>query len=372
VERDSLFGEPVVWSGRPKELSTPMVYLAGAAVCSITSAIAVAMAIVVTKVLGAPTGGLFLFAAWMGTLAMAFGFGPRWWRSELEYLVTDKHIVMRRGRFRRSIEIKAISFARIHWDAKRPGIGDLELVRAVPTGALRRKLSIVLNGLVAPDRVWAIMRGVTPSAPAGDGERLLAQRLDDGERVLWSAHPSSAWRAWLPRSFRSGGSIAIAAALGGSAVWTGMHAVHALRVVVKAGLAPASVAFVALAASLSMTLVLLVAAAIVLVYATVVRPARLDKKTRYWITDRRVLIRRGNVELHLDRSRIADIIDTPSDGDSRDVFLVLDGPRARSFAASGAFGEKYDAGLQPVLHRIKDVEPIQAILRSPAPFPRAA
>jgi hypothetical protein len=372
VQRDSLFGEPVVWSGRPKEVSTPAVYVAGATVCAITSAIAVAMAIVVSRVLGAPPGGLLGFAAWMATLAMAFGFGPRWWRSELEFLVTDKHIVMRRGRLRRSIEIKAISFARIHWDPKRADIGDLELVRAVPTGALRRRLSIVLSGLVAPDRVWAIMRGVTPSAPAGDGERLLAQRLDDGERVLWSAHPSAAWRAWLPTSFRAGGSVLIALALGASAVWTGMHAVHALRVVVKAGLDPASVAFVALAASLSLTLVLLVAAAIALLYATVVRPARLDKKTRYWITDRRVLIRRGHVELHLDRSRIADVIDAPTEGGLHDVFLVLDGPRARSFAASGAFGEKYDSGVQPVLQRIADVEPIQAILRSPAPFPRAA
>ncbi len=372
MQRDSLFGEPVVWSGRPKELSTPLVYLVGAGVCAITAAIATALAIVVSRVLGAPPGGLLLFAAWMGTLAIAFGFGPRWWRSQLEFVVTDKHIVMRRGRLRRSIEIKAISFARIHWDPKRPGIGDLELVRAVPTGALRRRLSIVLSGLVAPDRVWAIVRGVTPSAPAGDGERLLAQRLDDGERVLWSAHPSAAWRVWVPTSFRSVSSLFIAIALGGSAVVTGRHAVHALRLFVKAGVDPASVAFVAVASSLSLTLVLLVAGAIALLYATVVRPARLDRKTRYWITDRRVLIRRGHVELHLDRSRIADVIDAPTDGGLHDVFLVLDGPRARSFAASGAFGEKYENGLQPVLHRISDVEPIHVILRSLEPFPRAA
>ena len=48
---------------------------------------------------------------------------------------------MRRGRLRRSIDRREISYARIHWDPKRPGIGDLEIVRAVPTGALRRRLS---------------------------------------------------------------------------------------------------------------------------------------------------------------------------------------------------------------------------------------
>src|SRR4051812_8375014 len=51
-------------------------------------------------------------------------------------------------------------------------------------GALRRRLSIVLTGLVAPDRVWAIIRGVTPAAAAGDGQRLIAQRLDFDESHL--------------------------------------------------------------------------------------------------------------------------------------------------------------------------------------------
>ncbi|HVY46742.1 MAG TPA: hypothetical protein VHB21_12735, partial [Minicystis sp.] len=173
------------------------------------------------------------------------------------------------------------------------------------------------------------------------------------------------------KDLRAVGSVATAAALAGAALYTTVHGVHALRAVAAAGLDPASVAFIALVASLSLTFVLRVTGAIAIVYATVVRPARLDRRTRYWITDRRVLIQRGDEELHLDRSRIVDVIDAPKDGGLFDVYLVLDGPRARSFAASGAFGEQHGAGLQPVLHRIADIEPIQAILRSAEPFPRA-
>jgi hypothetical protein len=100
-----------------------------------------------------------------------------------------------------------------------------------------------------------------------------------------------------------------------------------------------------------------------LLYAVVVRPARLAAQTRYLITDRRVLIQRGNEELHLDRSRIVDVIDAPAEGGVHDVFLVLDGPRARAVAASGAFGEAGAHGLQPVLQRVADADAVQRILQ---------
>lgn len=363
MTRDSVFGEPVLWSGRPKIISTPGVYLVGSAVCAVASAIATTSAIVVATALRQSTGQLLIFAAWMATLALCAAFLPRWWRGELEFVLTDRHIIVRRGRLRRSIERRSISFARIHWHPKRPGIGDLELVRAVPTGALRRSLSVVLHGLVAPDRVWAIIRGVTPSTPAGDGHRLLAQRLDDGERVLWSGHPPNRWKKWLPASIRALASVGVSIALGVVAIATATHAIHALRTVVRAGLEPESVSFVALVTSLSLTIVLLMSAAVAMVYASVVQPARLEAKTRYLITDRRVLIQRGSVELHLDRSRIVDVIDAPADGGLRDIFLVLDGPRARAVAASGAFGEAPGKGLQPVLHRVADAESVRQILR---------
>lgn len=369
MKRDSLFGEPVLWSGRPKEISTPPLYRAAAGVCSVASAIATASAVVVATALGARTTSLFVFAAWMATLAFAFEFGPRWWLRELEFFLTDRHIVLRRGRMRRYIERREISFARIHWHPKAPGIGDLELVRAVPTGALRRRLAIVLNGLIAPDSVWAIMRGITPTTPAGVGHRLLAQRLDEGERVLWSAHPAGGWRLWLPNGMRSVSSIGIAVGLGGTAALVSFHAVHALRLVVIGGMSPRSTSFVAMVVSLSLAIVLLASAATWVLHSVMVRPYRLARRTRYLITDRRVLIQRGDDELHLDRARIVDVIDTSAEHDLHDLFLVLDGPRARAVAASGAFGEDHSDALQPVFFRIADAEAVQAILQPERPDP---
>lgn len=373
--RDSLFGDAVEWTGQPKVVAVPTVYRVAAAVCGVASAIATASGVVVATALGASPGRLIGFAAWMATLAVLFGHGPRWWRSGLEYVLTDKHVVVRRGRIRRSIDRKAISFARIHWHPNLPGIGDLELVRAVPTGALRRRISITLTGLVAPDRVWAIIRGVTPAAPAGMGHRLLAQRLDEGERVLWSAQPSRQWRRWVP-TWRALGSAIIGIALSVSAVLTAVHAVHGLRTAVRAGLVPESVSFVALVTSIALTVVLLASGAVAIVYASVVRPVRLEAQTRYLITNRRVLIQRGQEELHLDRSRVVDVIDAPADDGLVDVFLVLDGPRARAFASSGAFGESRDKGLLPVLHRVADAEGLARVMRrndaNDGPIPQAA
>ncbi len=371
MTRDSLYGEPVLWSGRPKELSTPGLYRVVALVCAAASAITTASAVVVAALPSRP-GSLLAFAAWMATLAVAFMYGPRWWRSELEFIVTERHVVMRRGRFRRSIETRQISYARIHWNPKLPGIGDLELVRAVPTGALRRRLSIVLHGLIAPDRVWAIMRGVPSTAPAGDGHRLLAQRLDEGERVLWSAHPVLSWRTWVPTGARSLGSIVVALVIGGVAASMPGHAVHVLRAVIAGGWTPGSAPFVALVVSLSLVIVLLVSSSVGVLYAVVIKPARLSGRTRYLITDRRVLIQRGDEELHLDRSRIVDVIDTPAGGGLRTLFLVLDGPRARAVAASGAFGEAGGQGLQPVMHGVTDADAVQSILqeaRAPTAHP---
>jgi len=104
-------------------------------------------------------------------------------------------------------------------------------------------------------------------------------------------------------------------------------------------------------------------------YVALVRPARLVQKTRYLITDRRVLIQRGHEELCLDRGRIVDVIDSPGQHGLHDIFLVLDGPRARALAASGAFGERDVDGLVPVFHAVADAQEISQILSPPATPP---
>src|SRR5690606_9610139 len=134
-------------------------------------------------------------------------------------------------------------------------------------------------------------------------------------------------------------------------------AVRAIRIVGDvriAGLSAASLSFVALVAAIGLTVVLLGALSGAILYSAIVRPARLERETRYLITDRRVLIQRGDEELHLDRGRIVDVIDAPTEGGRHDLFLVLDGPRAAALAPSGAFGDEPDRGLQPVLKLIED------------------
>jgi hypothetical protein len=308
---------------------------------------------------------MLLFAAWMASIAVALHAVPRWWRSALVYKITDRSIIVERGKFRRTIDRATVSYARIHWSPREPGVGDLELVRAVPTGALRRRLTLRLVGVAAPDRVWAFVRGITPSAPAGDGHRLLAQRLDDGERVLWSSHPQSRWRRWIPSGWRTTMTLVVGLTMGLTSVATAVRAARIVAEIRLVGPSSVSVSFVTLVAAIALTVALLAVFSGAILYSAIVRPARLEKETRYLITDRRVLIQRGDEELHLDRGRIVDVIDAPTEGGRHDLFLVLDGPRAAALAPSGAFGNEHDRGLQPVLKLVDDADEVHRILRGP-------
>jgi hypothetical protein len=111
---------------------------------------------------------------------------------------------------------------------------------------------------------------------------------------------------------------------------------------------------------------LLAAVAMGAAYAALVRPARLARATRYFVTNRRVLIVRGSEELHLDRSRIAYVIAAPQRGTLTDLFLVLDGPQARALAPMGAFGGGDHTSLVPVFVSIEDAETVGALLRDAA------
>lgn len=359
--RDSLFDENVLWTGTPKHVETPVFFRWGAVAAGTMAVITTLTAVGVATALKQPVGGLLAFAAWMATVAVALSWFPRWWRAGLTFVLTEHSIIVARGKFRRSIDRASVSFARIHWSPRHPGVGDLELVRAVPVGALRRRLSLSLPGIAAPDRVWAFVRGITPAAPAGDGHRLLAQRLDEGERVLWSSHPHSRWRKWLPAGWRSTMTLGIGLMLGVTSFLTAFRAIRLLGRLPAAGLS-VNVPFVALVGAVGLTVALLAAAGGAIVYSAVLRPARLERETRYLITDRRVLIQRGDEELHLDRGRIVDVIDAPSEGGRKDLFLVLDGPRAAALAPSGAFGNEPDRGLQPVLQLVEDADAVHRIL----------
>ncbi len=363
MARDSLFDERIEWSGHPEAVTTPPLLRVASVVMFVTSAVSTLFAVVIALALDVSPASMLVFAAWTTTLGIACLHGPRLWLSGVRYLVTDDHVIYQRGPFRRTIERRSISFARIFWSPSKPGMGDLELVRAVPTGALRRRLILRMPGLAAPDRVWAIIRGAEHVSPRGRGERPLTQRLDVGEKVVWAARPRSTWRAYRPHGRREWMQLAIAGFLlagFGRMVFESVPNLHRL---VAAGLPAGSLPFIALLGGLVLSAGMLLAMAGWLVFDSAVRPGRLARETRYLITDRRVLIQRGREELHLDRSRIVDVIDAPSGDGLSDVFLVLDGPRARALAPSGAFGEgERGPNLRPVFQSVEDAESVSRIL----------
>lgn len=372
MPRDSLFGERIIWTGQPTCFSTPPMLRASAAVLFVTAAISTSYAFVLALVLSAPITATLFFAAWCVSLGLACLHLPLLWLSKVRYVVTEHHVISQRGPFRRTIERRSISFARIFWNKSTPGVGDMDLVRAVPTGALRRRLMLRLTGVSAPDRVWAIIRGEEDVAPGGHGERPLAQRMDAGERVIWSAQPRPTLRAYLPQGRREWALLAIATFLCAVVLRMVWHVLPALSKLLDAGLPARSFAFGALLFGLGATAALVLAVAAYLVYDAILRPGRLVRDTRYLITNKRVLIQRGSEELHLDRSRIVDVIDAPAGYGLRHVFLVLDGPRARALAASGAFGEiERGPSLRPVFECLEDAESASRILR-PSSLPRAA
>jgi len=357
MARDSLFGESIVWTGRPTVVPRPLREKLVAAACVLASLMSVGFAVVSSAALHAPSGGMLAFAAWCTTVAIAVWQGPRFLRQKLEYVVTDGHVIVRRGPFRRTIDRRGITYAIIRWNPDAPGMGDLVLVRAVPTGALKRTLTLTLVDIESPDKVWALVRGAAIGATLGQGDRPLAQRLEEGERVLWSGTPLAS--TWSTRRRLSAflAAVLVLAALRGLA-----GSVPALLVVLRLHALPVAT-FGVLVGSVALGAAIALGASFVAVYGAWILPSRLAKATRYFVTNRRVLIRRGHEELSLDRRCIAYVITAPTRRHD-DLFLVLDGPRARALAASGAFGEGQGSGeLLPVFNQIEDADTAFSVLQ---------
>jgi hypothetical protein len=334
------------------------VFKLAAAVAATMSVVALAFASVIALGLEQRVDSLLGFSLWSAMLALAAWRLPLWFRSSAKYVVTENHVIWQRGRLRRSIDRHAISYAIIRWNPSDPAIGDLVLERAVPTGAMKRTLSLTLSNVEAPDRLWAIVRGLTPSAPLGDGTRPLAQRLDDGERVLWTARPHAS--RWTPR--RSATAVG-GALLALAAVHVFIRMTPPIRRVLHAHALPPALAAV-LVGGVALVILLLAGVAGFVAYSSVLRPWRLARATRYFVTDKRVLIRRGSEELHLERERIAYVITAPRREGSaqRDVYLVLDGPQARAYSSSGAFGGADEERLVPMFAAVEDADTATEVL----------
>src|SRR5262245_54048964 len=186
---------------------------------------------------------------------------------------------MQRGPFRRTIERRSISFARIRWSAKSPGVGDIDLVRAVPTGALRRRLLLQLSGVVSPDRVWSIIRGVESSIGVHKGDRPLAKRLDDGERVVWSAQPKQTAKAYIHRGRREVRITPLSAILFYTFIAMVVKAVPNMGRLIHAGIQ--SGPFLALIAAQAISGLLVLGSAIYFLHQALIAPAKNLQHSRY-------------------------------------------------------------------------------------------
>jgi hypothetical protein len=365
LARDPQLGETIIWRGRPQVVETPPLFRAAAVVWFVLAATATCFAFVAAWGLSASPTALLMFAGWTTTLGFACLQGPRLWQEKVEYIVTEGHVIWRRGPFRRVISRKSISYVRIFWSPDDPNVGDMELVRAVPTGALRRRLLLRLHGLAAPDKVWAIIRGIECHSESNAGIRCVSQRLDDGEHVLWSAVPRMNWKRYIPMGKRGWQNLALALSMFVVTAYLSQGMTRVLPRLLRAGLGEHPLVLTALVLGQGLAGLLVLAVAAYLLYCAVLLPARQLLKTRYLITNRRVLIQREHEELHLDRAQIVDVIDIPGARGLKDVFLVLDGPRARAFELSGAFGEiERDSHLRPILEGVADWDTVGRILMS--------
>jgi hypothetical protein len=393
MRRDSLVGEQVLWRGSPRWIALTGTMRVAFWALTTLAVITMATAVAVASTLAVPVGTMIFFAGWCAMFAMGVKTLPQLWHGSAEFWVTDRRVIWKRGRFARSIERSGITYARIRWYPNHPGVGDLELVRAVPTGALRRRLTLVLRGVDRPDKLWDTIRaqqqsrapddladvalvppggveddpppslGSTFSAPLG--RRPLGQRLSLDERVIWSGRPLSTWKRFLPRT-RRGVTGAVLGALCAAALARGsIHAVEAAHHVLESGVQASSLGFIALVAALSLSSVLLLGLGVALLWSTVIEPGLLVRHTHYLITSQRVLISQGDEELHLDRSRIVDVIDTPGEAGGHDLFLILDGPQSRALAVSDAFQSTEAPELLPVLRQLPDADCAGRILKPP-------
>lgn len=362
------WGEAILFRLRPRRLVQNGVQRVALWVLLALAACATAMGVAVARTLHVRADALLLFGAWCASLALFVRWAPQWWHLGAEVWVTDRRVIWKRGAFARSIERAGVSFARIQWYPSRD-VGDLTLVRDVPTGALGRRLTLTLRGIERPDLVWDVIRGRDPSSllppPPQGGTRSPGQRLDADERVVWSERPLMSWRRFLPQSLRDRAAGLLGLAVFVTLARTVVAYVPAARKVIAGGVDPYSLGFFALVAAMASASALLLGVAASLLWTAVVRPGLLVHSTRYWITDRRVVIARGHEELQLDRSRIVDVIEAPASGagDCRDLFLILDGPRARAVALQGAFGEgSGPRELRPVLRNVLDPEAVRRVL----------
>jgi hypothetical protein len=352
--------EKVLWQGSP-ELGVPrdrrwyvasFMFLAIACVVALFAGLLHAAGVPAVR-------STTLLACYMAVTGIAIALLPRYSLDPCRYLVSDRHVIWKRGGLRRTLDRKSITYARIHWHRSVPGVGHLELVCAVPFGPLARRQRIVLHDLRAPDRVFALIRDVEPAPFSGYGDVQLTERLDQGERVLWGAGPEG-WRL--------GRSELLTAALGlfviGAALIYGYRTGSFLVQLEAVGLPVHSAIWLMYFLAMTISFVLILGTGAFLLYSGLWGAREDGSRTEYIVTESRLLIRRGRTELSVDRRRIVDVASAPLSAGLYNAYLILDAPNARALDDSGALSmiEPPRALVAPVLYELRELTMLRQIL----------
>jgi hypothetical protein len=353
--------ERVLWHGKPRlGVARQGVWFVAPALI-VTFAVVVALFAGLIAAAGIPAVRATAFLAfYLLVTGVAAWFAPRAWLDACEYLVTDRHVIWKRGQVRRLIDRTAISYGRIRWHKSEPGVGSLELVRAAPFGPMSRRQRILLHDVEAPDRLLALIRGEQPTDFAGYGDVSLTDRLDQGERVLWGS---------APLGFRLGRSELLTASLGGLVLMVGLYYGHRtgglLLELERVGLPVRSWTWVLLFLAIVISGAVITAVGATLVWHGLWGARAEGSSTEYILTNTRVLIRRGGTELSVERRRIVDVAEQPCTGDLRNLFLILDGLGATALDDSGALVSILPpprAAVLPVLYEVRDLETFRRLL----------
>lgn len=352
--------EVVLWSGTPVQgvprdgfwVVTPAIAIAVGVVAALFTGL-----LAVAELPGWQQSALVL--CYSIVLAVGSLLGPRYVRDPCEFAVTDRRVVWKRGKSVRWVDRDGISFARIRWHRSVPGVGHLELVRAVPFGPLARSQRVVFHDVRSPDAVLAIIRDAELGDRSSDADIPLAERLDREERVLWGAGPEGALLGLRDVATAALGVVivVIAVAYAGSAgrILLGLEAI---------GLAPGSLVWTLLFLALAATFLLLCVVGGVLVWWGTARARAEGRDTEYLVTDKRVLIRRGRTELSLDRARVFDVAARPGFRGLSHAFFILDGKEARALGDSGALSGLLPArdAVPPIFYELRDVDALRTLL----------
>ncbi len=352
--------ERLLWHGRPR------LGVAREGVWAVVPALAWLLASVVALFAGllhvAGVPAVFAtasLAAYLALTALSFQLAPRYLLDTCQFVVTDRHVIWKRAQHRRVLERRAITYARITWHPSEPGVGTLELVRAAPFGPLARRQSLVLHDIEAPDRVLACIRDQEPAEFAGYGDVQLTDPLDKGERVLWGASPLG---------LRMGSAGLLTAALGALVTFAGLAYAWRTGAILLAlehvGLPVRSWTWVMFFLAILLSGALIVGVGALLLWKGSLGARAEGGRTEYILTDSRVLIPRGRIELSVERGRIVDVAEERSQGDLGNLYLILDGPHARAPDASGALSllPRPRATVPPVLFEVRDIEEFRRLL----------